>query len=132
MKEFRLLKGYKFNEVSNYVLNNVFGIGAISFTGSTSFDIIIPTSFEQVPTIIRYHNNHELSSFAVQFMTQSPEYRTTFSGTVDMFYNHYISTTTIMYVYEIHTDDGHVYRANEPLPVFNLRENLTVVYGVRR
>lgn len=132
MKEFRLLKGYRFNEVSNYFLNNVFGTIGINFSGSTFNDIVIPIHFEQVPTIIRYHDNHGISSFAVQFMSQSPEYRTTFSGTVDMFHNHFISTTAIMYVYEIHTDDGHVYRAHEPLPVFNLRENLTVVYGVPR
>lgn len=124
MKKFKLLKGYKFEDTSNYILNNVFGVSGITFNNT------VISSTQQyvsiIPRIIYYTNNtNEIISYIFQFTSTPTENRICFSGTIEEFRDY--TTTSPLFIYEICRDNGEVYRVNDSLPSFSSEEKLYLI-----
>jgi len=131
MEDFKLLRGYKFKRISNWVMDNVFYSGATTsnlvFSGATFF----PTPVLRINTrVIPYHFREHITSIVCVWYVDIPDNpnRHCFRGTMTTFVNHFIfEATTTLKILEIHAPDGNVYRYNDPIPVFNENEELLIM-----
>ena len=131
MEDFKLLRGYKFKRISNWVMDNVFYSGAttsnLGFSGATFF----PTPVLRINTrVIPYHFREHITSIVCVWYVDIPDNpnRHCFRGTMTTFVNHFIfGATTTLKILEIHAPDGNVYRYNDPIPVFNENEELLIM-----
>ena len=131
MDDFKLLRGYKFKPISNWVMDNVFSSGAtisnLVFSGATFF----PTPALIINTrVIHYHFRQHINSIVCVWYVDIPvnPNRHCFNGTMSTFADHFIfGTTTTLKILEIHGPDGNVYRYNDPIPVFNENEELLIM-----
>lgn len=130
MEGFKLLRGFKFKPISNWVMDNVFSdttISNLTFSGATFF----PTPILSINTrVIHYHFRQHINSIVCLWYVDIPNNpnRYCFHGTMSAFAARFIfDTRTTLKFLEIHGPDGNVYRYNDPMPVFNENEVLLIM-----